>query len=67
MDNGIVKLTLTKPNGLISGVAYGGAANVLQEQFSDSERGLVFIKIIFFSFYILRENCINSYYFYFIF
>ncbi|GFQ01197.1 hypothetical protein PHJA_002263600 [Phtheirospermum japonicum] len=40
MDNGIVKLTLTKPTGLISGIAYGGVKNVLEYRNKETKRGL---------------------------
>ncbi|GFP81466.1 hypothetical protein PHJA_000289900 [Phtheirospermum japonicum] len=40
MDNGIVKLTLTKPTGLISGVTYGGVKNVLEYRNKETKRGL---------------------------
>ncbi|CAA0812538.1 Rhamnogalacturonate lyase family protein [Striga hermonthica] len=40
MDNGIVKLELTKPSGLISGISYGGVNNVLEYKNKETQRGL---------------------------
>ncbi|GER26213.1 rhamnogalacturonate lyase family protein, partial [Striga asiatica] len=39
MDNGIVKLELTKPSGLISGISYGGVNNVLEYKNKETQRG----------------------------
>ncbi|PIN05729.1 Rhamnogalacturonan endolyase [Handroanthus impetiginosus] len=39
MDNGIVKLRLTKPTGMIAGVAYKGINNVLEYRFKETRRG----------------------------
>ncbi|PIN23675.1 Rhamnogalacturonan endolyase [Handroanthus impetiginosus] len=40
MDNGIAKLTLLNPSGMISGVGYGGVENVLEYRFKETRRGL---------------------------
>ncbi|GER34521.1 rhamnogalacturonate lyase [Striga asiatica] len=39
MDNGIVNLKLTKPTGLISGIAYRGVKNVLEYKNKETKRG----------------------------
>ncbi|KAL6582885.1 hypothetical protein OROMI_004963 [Orobanche minor] len=39
MDNGIIKLTLTKPTGFISGVAYNGIKNILEYKNKVTQRG----------------------------
>ncbi|KAK4393937.1 hypothetical protein Sango_1864500 [Sesamum angolense] len=40
MDNGIVKLTLTKPTGMMTGVAYKGIKNLLEYRHKETRRGL---------------------------
>ncbi|KAL0381701.1 UNVERIFIED_CONTAM: hypothetical protein Sangu_0234400 [Sesamum angustifolium] len=39
IDNGIVKLTLLKPSGMITGVGYKGINNVLEYRFKETQRG----------------------------
>ncbi|KAI3462155.1 hypothetical protein Pfo_018818 [Paulownia fortunei] len=39
MDNGIIKLTLLKPSGMITGVGYQGIDNVLEYRFKETRRG----------------------------
>ncbi|KAH6784508.1 hypothetical protein C2S52_009467 [Perilla frutescens var. hirtella] len=40
MDNGIVKLRLINPTGLIKGISYNEVGNVLERSFKESQRGL---------------------------
>lgn len=39
MDNGIVKLTLTSPQGLIAGLSYEGVNNILDWRNRETYRG----------------------------
>ncbi|XP_073275004.1 uncharacterized protein [Primulina huaijiensis] len=39
MNNGIVKLQLSNPSGLITGVGYGGIENVLEYRYKETRRG----------------------------
>ncbi|PON82598.1 Rhamnogalacturonate lyase [Trema orientale] len=39
LDNGLVKLTILKPQGYLSGIAYGGLDNVLDPKSNESSRG----------------------------
>ncbi|XP_022884589.1 uncharacterized protein LOC111401196 isoform X1 [Olea europaea var. sylvestris] len=39
LDNGIVKLTLLSPSGLIAGIQYKGDENILENHFKESRRG----------------------------
>ncbi|KAL7143867.1 hypothetical protein ABFS83_08G220400 [Erythranthe nasuta] len=39
IDNGIVKLTLTKPTGLMAGLAYKGVKNILERRNKETQRG----------------------------
>ncbi|KAL0396467.1 UNVERIFIED_CONTAM: hypothetical protein Scaly_0095100 [Sesamum calycinum] len=39
IDNGIVKLTLLKPSGMITSVGYKGINNVLEYRFKETQRG----------------------------
>ncbi|KAF8391533.1 hypothetical protein HHK36_023838 [Tetracentron sinense] len=40
MDNGLVKLTISKPDGSITGIKYGGMDNLLDLKSRESNRGL---------------------------
>ncbi|KAL6207132.1 hypothetical protein ACLB2K_024377 [Fragaria x ananassa] len=39
LDNGLVKLTVVKPQGYITGIAYGGMDNLLDPKSNESSRG----------------------------
>jgi len=39
LDNGIVQVTLTKPAGIVTGVKYGGIANLLEYNNKETNRG----------------------------
>eukprot|EP01018_Ginkgo_biloba_P036808 Gb_00786 [translate_table: standard] len=39
MDNGIVKLTLSKPEGIVTGIQYGGLDNLLEIRNEEVNRG----------------------------
>ncbi|KAL5578826.1 hypothetical protein UlMin_011268 [Ulmus minor] len=39
LDNGIVKLTISNPQGYVTGVAYGGMDNLLNQKSNESSRG----------------------------
>lgn len=39
MDNGLVKLTILKPQGFLTGVKYGGMDNLLDIKSNESGRG----------------------------
>lgn len=39
LDNGIVKVTISKPAGLVTGISYGGIDNVLETLESETSRG----------------------------
>ena len=41
IDNGIVKLTLMNPSGLITSIGYKGVDNVLEYRNAEGRRGLV--------------------------
>lgn len=39
IDNGIVKVTLSNPGGLVTGIEYNGIDNLLEYQNDESNRG----------------------------
>lgn len=41
MDNGIVQLTLSKPEGSVTGIKYKGVENALSHRFKEHSRGYI--------------------------
>lgn len=41
LSNGIVKLTILKPDGALTAIQYGGFQNILDTNFTESQRGQV--------------------------
>lgn len=39
MDNGIVQVTLSNPEGIVTGIQYNGLDNLLEVQNQESDRG----------------------------
>lgn len=39
MDNGIVQVTISKPEGIVTGVSYQGIDNLLEVRNHESDRG----------------------------
>ncbi|KAL5775330.1 hypothetical protein ACOSP7_012887 [Xanthoceras sorbifolium] len=39
LDNGLVRLTISKPQGYLTGIKYGGMDNILDQKSSESSRG----------------------------
>lgn len=39
LDNGLVRLTISKPQGYLIGIQYGGMDNLLDLKSSESSRG----------------------------
>lgn len=45
MDNGIVQVTLSKPEGIVTGIQYNGIDNLLEVLNDESNRGYVYLQI----------------------
>ena len=41
MDNGLVNVTLSVPEGMVTGIEYNGIANLLEERNKENDRGYV--------------------------
>ncbi|XP_019057347.1 PREDICTED: uncharacterized protein LOC109116423 isoform X2 [Tarenaya hassleriana] len=41
MDNGILQVTISKPDGMITGICYNGIKNLLETHNEESHRGLL--------------------------
>lgn len=41
VDNGIVAVTFSKPEGYILGISYNGIHNILEDENEDQDRGYV--------------------------
>ena len=39
LDNGIVRVTITKPGGIVTGLKYGGIENLLETHNKETNRG----------------------------
>lgn len=39
MDSGVVKLTILKPQGYLTGISYGGMDNLLDVKSNETSRG----------------------------
>lgn len=53
MDNGIVQVTLSKPDGIVTGIQYNGIDNVLEVQNEEEIRGYIF-------YILLKIYCYNA-------
>lgn len=47
MDNGIIQLTLAKPEGSVVGIKYKGVENLLSHRYKESSRGYICFLILF--------------------
>ncbi|OVA10046.1 Rhamnogalacturonate lyase [Macleaya cordata] len=56
MDNGIVEVTLSKPEGFVTRVRYNGMDNVLEYRNHKENRGYVFCRITGTDFKVIRED-----------
>lgn len=48
MDNGVLQLTISKPEGAITGIRYNGVDNLLETLNEESNRGYIYIYIYIF-------------------
>lgn len=43
MDNGILKVTLSNPDGIVTGIEYNGIDNLLEILNDESNRGYIYL------------------------
>jgi rhamnogalacturonan endolyase len=48
LDNGIVRVTISKPGGIITGIRYGGLDNLLEVLNKETNRGLFIFNLFIF-------------------
>jgi hypothetical protein len=46
MDNGIVQVTLSIPDGIVTGIRYNGVDNLLEVLNKESNRGYIVIQLL---------------------
>lgn len=46
LDNGIVRVTLSNPQGIVTGIAYNGIDNLLEVRNVEDNRGLALISFV---------------------
>lgn len=46
IDNGIMRLTLSKPGGIVTGISYNGVDNLMEIINEEDNRGLVLLLMI---------------------
>ena len=61
MDNGILQVTLSNPDGIVTGIRYGGIDNLLEVLNDESNRGYnTFCLFLFFFFFVSYEGQIEE-------
>ena len=54
MENGILKLTMSQPDGALTGIQYGGMKNLLDTKLTQSQRGYKHKCFIYYHYYMGR-------------
>lgn len=52
MDNGIVQVTLSNPDGIVTGIRYNGVDNLLEVLNKESNRGYMVLQLLQLFFFI---------------
>lgn len=47
IDNGILQLTLSKPDGIVTGIQYNGVENLMEVLNKEDNRGFILLRSLF--------------------